>query len=299
MPPRRMRAAGNVDAPLLTTVRLTVEYDGTDFCGFQWQPALRTVAGTLEAALSRLLTEPIKVSAAGRTDAGVHACGQVVSFSTARAFPFERLGVALNSELPKDVGVREAAVANPSFSARFSAVERTYVYAVLNRPQPSPLLARHAYHVWLPIDPAAMTAAAAELLGERDFRSFCGILPENGVTIREVRRLRVERRGELLRIETTASGFLHRMVRTIVGTLIDCGTGRRRAEELPAILAARDRREAGHTAPANGLYLAGVRYEDGYDSYAEPPLFRWAQLPSRSPRADARAGESDPDSAGA
>jgi tRNA pseudouridine38-40 synthase len=259
---------------LQTTVRLTVEYDGTEFCGFQWQPAARTVAGALEAALSRLMAETIKVSAAGRTDAGVHACGQVVSFSTGRAFPFERLCVALNSELPNDVSVRESVVVSSSFSARFSAIERTYVYAILNRRQPAPLLARHAYHVWRPIDLEPVKVAATELLGERDFRSFCGLLPESGVTIRDLRRLAIEKRGELLRVELTASGFLHHMVRTIVGTLVDCGTGRRRADELPAILAARDRRQAGHTAPPNGLYLAGVRYEDGYDSYAEPPIFR-------------------------
>ncbi len=221
------------------------------------------------------MAERIKISAAGRTDAGVHACGQVVSFSTSRAFPFDRLCLALNSELPDDVGVRESATMNASFSARFSAKERTYVYAIFNRSQPDPLLSRHAYHVWLPIDLEPLHAAARELLGERDFRSFCGLLPEGGVTVRDVRRLAAQRRGNLIRIEITASGFLHRMVRTIVGTLVDCGTGRRTPSELPAILAARDRRAAGHTAPPNGLYLAGVRYDDGYDSYAEPPIFRW------------------------
>jgi tRNA pseudouridine38-40 synthase len=229
----------------------------------------------LEGALSRLLTEPIKIAAAGRTDAGAHASGQVVSFTTAARFPFERLSVALNSDLPKDVGVREAAVVDAPFSARFSALERTYVYAIFNRSAPAPLLARHAYHVWLPIDRARMAAAVPDLLGEHDFRSFCGLVPENGITVRTVRRLTIETRGELLRIEIAASGFLHRMVRTIVGTLVDCGTGRRGPSDVPAILAARDRRTAGHTAPPHGLYLAGVRYGDGYDSYAEPPIFRW------------------------
>ena len=266
---------------------MVVEYDGTDFHGFQWQPGLRTVAGALEAALSTLLREPVKVSAAGRTDAGVHACGQVVSFSTARPFPFERLGVALNSALPKDVGVRAAEVVAGEFSARFSARERTYVYAVFNRPAPAPLLARYAYHVWVPIDLGRMEAAAPGLLGEHDFRSFCGLAPENGITVRAVRRLTIEARGPTIRIEITAGGFLHRMVRTIVGTLVDCGTQRRDPREVPAILAARDRRAAGHTAPPNGLYLAGVRYADGYDSYAEPPIFRWA--PTEFRPADVRA----------
>jgi tRNA pseudouridine38-40 synthase len=228
----------------------------------------------LEDVLARLLGEPVKVASAGRTDAGVHASGQVVSFSTGSAFPFERLSVALNSELPHDLAIRDSACVESSFSARFSAIERTYVYAIFARPARAPLLTRHAYHVWLPIDLQRVRTAAAALLGERDFRSFCGLLPEGGVTVRDVRRLSVERREDLIRIEISATGFLHRMVRTIVGTLVDCGTGRRAPDEMPAVLAARDRRAAGHTAPPHGLYLAGVRY-DGFDSYGEPPIFRW------------------------
>lgn len=253
-------------------MRLTVEYDGARFAGFQWQPQLRTVAGVLEAALARLFGEPLKISAAGRTDAGVHATGQVVSFTARRAFPFDRLGLALHALLPSDVGVREAVVVAPGFSARFSALERTYVYAIDARRERSPLRARYAYHVWKPLDVERMRAAVPAFIGERDFRSFCGIEPENGITVRTVNRLAIERRGHLLRIEIAAAGFLHRMVRTIVGTLIECGTGRRMPEEVAGILAARDRRLAGHNAPPHGLYLAGVRY-DGYDSYAEPPIF--------------------------
>jgi tRNA pseudouridine38-40 synthase len=267
---------GLANCPAVSTaLRLAVEYDGTDFSGFQWQPAARTVAGVLEAALARILAEPIKVSAAGRTDAGVHASGQVVSFSTSRRFPFERLGLALNANLPNDVAVRRAEVVHDGFSARFGAAQRTYVYAIFNRAAPAPLLARYAYHVWRAINFDAMRAAAEQFVGERDFRSFCGMLPENGVTIRDVRNLRVERCEDMFRVEITASGFLHRMVRTIVGTLVDCAIGRRDAGEISAMLAARDRRAAGHTAPPNGLYLAGVRYDDGYDSYSEPPVFSW------------------------
>ncbi len=259
----------------MATVRLTVEYDGSAFCGFQWQPHVRTVAGVLESTLARLFAEPVKIAAAGRTDAGVHASGQVVSFKTARAFPFDRLDRALNGTLPRDVAVRDAALAGDEFSARFSATERTYVYAVLDDPRPSPLLARRAYRVWHPLDVETMRAAAALLRGEHDFCSFCASLPEGGITVRDVRRLEIERRGDLVRIEIAANGFLHRMVRTIVGTLVECAAGRRSPAELPALLGARDRRAAGHTAPPHGLYLAGVRYDDGYDSFAEPPLFRW------------------------
>jgi tRNA pseudouridine38-40 synthase len=237
------------------------------------QPNLRTVAGELERALGSLFEERIKISGAGRTDTGVHASGQVVSFTTSRSFPFERLAIALNSVLPHDLSVRDVTLVPPAFSARFSARERTYVYAILNRRDRSALLAHGAYHVYRDrLDLAVMRAAAEHLIGERDFRSFCGVLPDGGITVRTVRSLAIERRGDLVRVQMSADGFLHRMVRTIVGTLVECGLGRREPGSLPAILAARARSAAGLTAPAQGLYLAGVRY-DAYDSYAEPPLF--------------------------
>lgn len=258
-------------------LRLTIEYDGTDFCGFQWQPDVRTVASVLEDALARILAQPIKVTGAGRTDAGVHACGQVVSLSAAGAFPFDRLARALNSMLPADLSVRESAVEEPGFSARYSARERSYVYAVLNRSAPSALAARYAAHVAEPLDLAAMRAAAAALVGEHDFRSFCGTPPEGGSTVRTVARLTIDRCGDLLRIAIAADGFLHHMVRAIAGTLIECGRGRRPPAQVAAILAARDRAAAGVNAPACGLYLAGVRFAGGYDSFAEPPIFRRTQ----------------------
>ncbi len=231
---------------------------------------MRSVAGDLEAELSRLLNEPVKISAAGRTDTGVHASGQVISFITARSFPFERLAIAMNSSLAPDVSVRDVAIAEDGFNARFSARERTYVYAILNRPDRSALLAHRAFHVYRDMNLDVMRAAAEQLIGERDFRSFCGTLPDGGVTVRTVKSLAIERRGDLVRVQISADGFLHRMVRTIVGTLVECAVGRRDPNTIADIVAARDRRAAGLTAPAHGLYLAGVRYENGYDSYCEP-----------------------------
>ncbi len=222
-----------------------------------------------------MLREPVSITGAGRTDTGVHASGQVVSFHTTRPFPFERLAIALNANLPADLSVREAHVVPEQFSARFSARERTYVYAILNRPDRSALLAHRAFHVYRELDVDAMRDACAALIGEHDFRSFCGSLPDNGNTVRTVTALSIERRGEFVRVQISADGFLHRMVRTIVGTLVECGTGRRDPREMPAVLAARAREAAGLTAPAHGLYLAGVRYADGYDSYLEPPVFCW------------------------
>jgi tRNA pseudouridine38-40 synthase len=260
-------------ARLEHTVRCAVEYDGTAFFGFQVQAKGRTVAGVIESALGDLFEEPVKVTGAGRTDTGVHASGQVISFSTSRSFPFDRLAVALNAALPFDISVRDAAVVAGGFSARFSARERTYVYAILNARDRRALLSHRAYHVYRhTLDLDAMRAGAAQLIGEHDFRSFCGVLPENGVTVRNVRMLTIEPRGDLVRIAIGADGFVHRMVRTIVGTLVECGLGRRDPASLPEIIAARDRRAAGLTAPPHGLYLAGVRYDD-YDSFREPPAF--------------------------
>lgn len=234
---------------------------------------MRTVAGVLEGTLTQLFAEPVKVTAAGRTDSGVHATGQVVSLETDAVFPFDRLPLALRGVLPSDLSVREATCVEPGFSARFSARERTYVYAILNQPQRSALLARYAAYVPHQLNIKAMREGAAHLIGEHDFRSFAAVGSQER-TVRCLRRIELERRGELLRAEVAADGFLHHMVRAIVGTLLECGTGRRTPDELVGVLAARDRQAAGTTAPANGLYLAGVRYADGYDSFAEPPLLR-------------------------
>lgn len=235
---------------------------------------MRTVACELERTLSKLLRHDVKIASAGRTDAGVHATGQVVSWKTGAAFPFERLAIAANALLPKDLAVRDVSIVPGDFSARFSAVERVYVYAIYSAAEHSPLLDRYAYRVWKPIDLEAFAYGASQLVGEHDFRSFCGMLPESGSTIRNVRALTARRRGEMLRIEIRADGFLHRMVRTIVGTLLECAVGKRDPESIARILLARDRRAAGMTAPPQGLYLAGVRYSDGFESFKEPPATR-------------------------
>ncbi len=209
----------------------------------------------------------------------MHACGQVVSFTTARiAFPWDRFALALHTRLPRDIRVRDVVAVDSDFSARFSALRRRYVYAIFARPLPSALLARYAWHLYRPLDIAAMREAAMPLVGEHDFRSFCGTLPENGNTLRRIESLTIEQRGELVIVRVAANAFLHRMVRTIVGLLAECAMGRRDPAGVAAILSARDRAAAGVTAPAHGLYFAGVAYPDGYDSYLEPPIV-WGRGP--------------------
>ncbi len=247
------------------TYRVVVEYDGTDFCGFQFQPQVRTVAGTLESTFSRLFDQPVKVSCAGRTDAGVHAVAQVVSFRAHARFPIEKFGLAANSSLPWDLSVREAARVAAGFDARAAALERRYTYVVLNRQAPSAVLRRFTHFEHRSLDLELMRSAAAPLVGEHDFVSFCGVLPERGGTVRTLYAVEIERRGDLVRLHFSAAGFLHRMVRTIAGTLLEVGSGRREPGAMEGILAARDRRAAGFTAPAQGLFFVGVRYAD-FDS---------------------------------
>lgn len=206
------------------------------------------------------------MTCAGRTDAGVHALGQVVSFTAHDRFPIERLAIALNSALPPDLSVRNCARVHDEFSARHDAIERRYVYVVLARRERSAALVHRAHHERRPLDLARMRAGAERLVGKHDFRAFCGVPPDRGgTTVRTLHELEVEDDAPLVRFRLRGKGFLHRMVRIIVGTLLEIGAGRRAPEEIDAILASCDRRRAGATASASGLYFVGARY-DGFDS---------------------------------
>jgi tRNA pseudouridine38-40 synthase len=257
--------------PDTRTVRLTVAYDGTDFRGFAESDGVRTVMGELRRAVETIVRSPVELVAAGRTDAGVHGWGQVVSGDLPATADLRRLERSVNGLCGPEIAVRDVAWAEPSFSARFSATGRTYRYHVWNDPAPNPLLARTSWYVAHELDVPAMDGAAAFLLGEHDFSSFCR-RPRPGAGFDEpslVRHLQTARWGvadidqwgsSLLRFEISASSFCHQMVRSIVGTLVDVGLGRRSADSLPATLAALDRNAAGQVAPPTGLVLWSVDY---------------------------------------
>jgi tRNA pseudouridine38-40 synthase len=243
------------------TVALVVEYDGAFSYGMQRQPELPTVAGALDRALTILLGEDVQVVVAGRTDAGVHARGQVVSFTTTAPLDLRRMPVALSGMLREShIAVLRAVERDADFSARRSALARTYRYRILNRPAPSPLERGRVFHVGARLDVESMKSGAAMLVGEHDFAAFCAPPPAGTVTRRTVTSLAVERDGELIDIWMTADAFLHHMVRIIVGTLIEIGRGRREPGDIARLLVPATRSDAGFTAPAHALYLERVHY---------------------------------------
>ena len=203
----------------------------------------------------------------------MHAVGQVISFSAHDRFPVERLAIAMNSALPVDLSVRDAALAPAGFSARLSALERAYTYLVWNRPEPSAPARRWSHFDYRRLDLDAMRRGAEALLGKHDFVSFCGVEPDFGGTVRTLNALDIERDGALVRLHFRAQGFLHRMVRIITGTLLEIGSGKREPAETARILAARDRRAAGLTAPPQGLFLVEVRYPEFSSRPADVTLF--------------------------
>jgi tRNA pseudouridine38-40 synthase len=244
------------------TIRLTLAYDGTGFRGWARQPdpSTRTVEGVLAAHLERVLREVVKLSVAGRTDAGVHARGQVASFSTDSSVRPERLQKALNGALAPELVVIDAAYASEGFDARFSAKAREYVYRIHETALPDPFTARFVWHRPGSLRLGPMREAARLLVGEHDFASFCRHPGGDRSTVRDLRRLTVGRKGDVLSIRAVGNAFLHHMVRSLVGTLVAVGDGKLEAGAIMEILDARDRDAAGRPAPARGLTLERVHF---------------------------------------
>jgi tRNA pseudouridine38-40 synthase len=259
-------SVAELDAPASTSTRwkLVVAYDGTGFRGYATQPDVRTVEGVLAEALSKVLRHAVTgMTCAGRTDAGVHAWGQVVSFDAGPDTELvpDDLRASLNGMLAPEVVVRSVEPVDGDFDARRSAQWRTYTYAVVNRPVPDPFLARYAWWVPEPLDLPALRLGADPFVGEHDFAAFCRKGPEGSTTTRRVLSSRwVAAEDGLLRYEVTATAFCWQMVRSIVGTLVDVGAGRIRPGDVLRIVRSRDRAAAGRLAPPHGLCLSEVGY---------------------------------------
>lgn len=241
-------------------ILLIVAYDGTNYCGWQVQPNGITVQEVLNKHLTELLGEKIETIGASRTDAGVHALGNVAVFDTETRIPGEKISYALNQRLPDDIRIQESREVPPDFHPRYQESEKTYVYRILNRRFQIPTSRLYSYFYHYELNTDLMQQAAEYLLGTHDFASFCGANAQVKTTVRTITGIRVERVGEEIQITVKGHGFLYNMVRILSGTLIEIGGGMYPPERMEAILEAKNRREAGPTAPAHGLTLVGIRF---------------------------------------
>jgi len=252
-------------------IALGIEYDGSDFAGWQLQASgVRTVQGAVEQALSTVADRPVRVACAGRTDAGVHATGQVVHFDTAALRSPRAWTYGTNANLPKSVSAQWARPVAEDFHARFSALRRRYRYVILNREVRPTFLAWRVAWSHRPLDAALMGEAAQALVGEHDFSAYRALACQAKSPVRTLHELRVYRDRDLVIIELEANAFLHHMVRNIAGVLMTIGAGERPVSWAGEVLDARDRTLGGVTAPAHGLYLTAVTYPE---RFALPPLF--------------------------
>lgn len=245
----------------MRNIKLTLSYDGTDFFGWQTQPGFRTVQETLEQAIHKLTGDKVHANASGRTDSGVHALGQVVNFYSNTPLAPDVLVRAINAHLPDDVVVRDAADVPEAFDANRDAKRKLYRYVIHDGPVEDPFQRRYCHHVKRRLDAEAMRRAAEALKGQHDFHSFETEWPNRMSSVRTITHLALARFGDWIWLDVEADGFLYNMVRAIAGTLLNVGRGYWPESQVAAILHAEDRRLAGPTAPAKGLFLVRVAYE--------------------------------------
>ncbi|MCR4336794.1 MAG: tRNA pseudouridine(38-40) synthase TruA [Candidatus Omnitrophica bacterium] len=256
------------EIPQIKNYKLTIEYDGTDFNGWQVQESgKRTVQGEIEKALEKILKKKTHLSGSGRTDSGTHAAGQVANFKGVCRLDPLQLEKAINGNTPDDVSILKVEEVSLDFHAQYSAKRKTYRYTILNRQSPTALNWRFAYHFPYRLNLSAMKREVKSLVGKKDFRSFMasGSTPKrkDKNTVRTIHSLKIVKKGDYIHIDIEANGFLYKMVRNIVGTLLDVGTRRLPSGALAKILLAKDRKLASATAPAYGLCLMAVEYKEG------------------------------------
>lgn len=242
-------------------VKLVVAYDGTNYHGWQVQDNGITIEEVLNRTISELVQEDIKVIGASRTDAGVHACGNVAVFDTESRIPGDKFSFALNQQLPEDIRIQESCEVDADFHPRYADTVKTYEYNILNRRFELPTKRLYAAFCYYPMDIERMNQAAAYLVGEHDFKSFCSAGAQVQTTVRTIYAVNVTKADDMVHIRITGNGFLYNMVRIIAGTLMQVGTGLMEPEQVKEILEARDRSKAGPTAVAKGLTLVEIRYE--------------------------------------
>lgn len=242
-------------------IKLTIAYDGTNYCGWQIQPNGMTVEEVLNRALKKLTGEDILVIGASRTDSGVHALGNVAVFDTETTIPAERIAMALNQRLPEDIVIIKSEEVPPDFHPRYCDCSKTYEYHIMNTQIPIPTQRLTNYFVSYPLDVKKMRQAASYLVGEHDFASFCNVRTDVASTVRTIYSLDILQEGEMITIRITGNGFLYNMVRIIVGTLIRVGRGFYEPERVKEILEEKDRKAAGVTAPAHGLTLVSIDFQ--------------------------------------
>jgi tRNA pseudouridine38-40 synthase len=247
----------------MARMKVTVAYDGTDFAGYQIQPKGRTVQGTIQSVLQKMHKgEAVNISASGRTDAGVHATGQVFHFDTDLVIPADAWSKALNAMLPDDIYIKDVEEVSESFHSRFSARSKEYHYKLLIRKEPDVFQRNHMFHYPYPLNISHIQKACGYFLGTHDFTSFSSARSEVADKVRTIFALEVLGEEEFLTFKIRGSGFLYNMVRIIAGTLLEVGQGKRKPEEIAAIIEGKDRALAGKTAPAHGLYLHQVNYQE-------------------------------------
>ena len=243
----------------MRNLKLTIQYDGTKYCGWQKQPNSSGIQGTIEYAIYEITKEKVNIIGSGRTDAGVHALGQVANFKTNSSIPAARIPNALNAKLPKDISIIDCQEVSDDFHSRYSATGKIYRYLIYNKPYRSPLYKDTSYHIRYELDIEKMRSEARSLLGTHDFKGFMSSGSSVKDTVRTIHDISIENSGDLIVLEVEGNGFLYNMVRIIVGTLVDIGRGRI-DKSMEEIIASQDRGEAGHTAPAHGLFLKKVHY---------------------------------------